>query len=405
MNAPLLFHSVLSRLWRHKGKTLFMGLGIMVAVLATVLLQAVLGSVNAAFDSFIERAYPADGIVVMAGGGFMTRQRGPANLQLADVETIAATLGITEWDPIVFIGFRDVRHEGNNTSVSIVGLSEVAEGLRRRSAQEGEFFSPDEVRGKANVALLGSTTAKTLFPGRTPVGAHIFIDNIPFEVKGVLETVGVDPHGLDQDHVIWLPYTTVLQKMLKRDAISGAMLSMGDPGRVEEAKEEIAGILRERHQIGEGQEDDFSIVTPTFMRDLRARSARTWNIFVPLIAGTSFLISTIVILSIMQISIKGRIPEIGLRKAVGARSRDLQVQIILEVLLVAVVASLIGLVLAQIGSAALTPMLAAKFGVKKVSAPVLVVIIAVGAALATALLGGIWPARRVAKLDPVEALR
>jgi putative ABC transport system permease protein len=174
---------------------------------------------------------------------------------------------------------------------------------------------------------------------------------------------------------------------------------------VEEVRNEITKIMREQHHIGEGQEDDFSVITSALMQDFLDRSFRTFNVFVPLIAGTAFLISAMVILSIMQISIKGRTPEIGLRKAVGARSRDLQAQIVLEVVMVSAVASLIGLLLAQLGIAALTPVLAAKFGVRHVNPPVLVLIVAVCAAMLTGLLGGTLPARRAAKLNPVEALK
>ena len=406
MNPSLLFRTILLRMWRYKAKTLFMALGIIVGVLATVLLQTVLGSVDAAFGTFIDRAYPADGIVLMAGGGFMSGG-GPGrdNLRLTDVETVVNSLGVKEWDPVVYARIRDVVHEGKSVAVSVVGYSEKAESVRRRSVQEGEFFSADDVRSRANVALIGSHTARSLFPGESPIGAQLFIDNLPFEVKGVLETIGADPHGGDQDNSIWVPYTTLMDKMLKVDNVSGATLIIEDMSRSEEIKEEITTILRERHQLGEGQKDDFSVVPPTLVRSMHAKTARTWNLFLPLIAGTAFLISAVVILSIMQISIKGRIQEIGLRRAVGARTRDLQAQIVLEVLLVSAVASVIGLLLAQLGNTALTPVLAAKFGAKHVSPPAMALIVAVGAAMATGLVGGVWPARRAAKLNPVEALK
>lgn len=405
MNGTLLLRTILRRLARFQVKTLFMGLGITISVLATVLLQTVVGSVEGAFTSFIDRAYPADGIVLIAGSGFMGGPAGRNNLKLADVEAVAGTIGSEEWDPVVFAGARDVSNAGNNMFVSVAGYSEKAEGVRRRSAIAGEYFTADEVRGRANVALIGTNTAQALFGDQSPVGAQLFIDNVAFEVKGVLEPIGADPHGGDQDNAIWVPYTTLMEKMLKQDYVNAATFLIDDPDRAEEIKEEIVTLLRERHQIGEGQEDDFSVITPVLMRDTRAKTAKTWELFVPLIAGTAFLISAIVILSIMQVSIKGRIAEIGLRKAVGARSRDVQVQIVLEVLLVSVIASLIGLVLAQIGSNALAPMLAEKFGVKQVSPPLTAVAVAVGAAMLTGLVGGLWPARRASKLNPVQALK
>jgi len=406
MNPTLLFSTVLRRLGRFKLRAVFMGLGITVGVLAAVLLQTAVMSIEGSFTSFINRAYPAGSIVVMAGTGFMAGSAGGRpNLQISDVEAVANSLGIKQWDPVITIGPRDIKQEDNIGLVNVAGFSEQAETIRGRSAQEGEFFTAEEVRNRSNVALIGSTTAKTLFPGRSPVGADLFIDNVPFKVKGVLETTGVDPHGGDQDNAIWIPYTTLMDKVMKTTQISAATLMVEDPSRIDDLQKEVAQILRERHQIGEGQQDDFSIVTPVSMRQLRSRTTSTWSLFVRLIVGTVFLVSALVILSIMQISIKGRTAEIGLRKAVGARPRDLQLQIVLEVLVVSLIASVIGLVLAEIGTTMLAPALAKKFGVKEMHPPILVIGAAVGLALVTGLLGGLWPARRAARLNPVQALK
>ena len=141
------------------------------------------------------------------------------------------------------------------------------------------------------------------------------------------------------------------------------------------------------------------------MNAMLDRSFRTFDIFIPLIAETAFVISAAVILSIMQLGIRARTAEIGLRKAVGARDRDLQLQIVLEVVIVAAVGSLAGLLLAVAGSGVLTPLLAAKFGVKQVSPSLVVCLIATAAAMVTGVVGGLLPARRAAKLDPVRALR
>ncbi|MGD2115838.1 MAG: ABC transporter permease [Acidobacteriota bacterium] len=405
MNRSLLLHAVFSRMWRYKLKTLFMALGIVVSVVATVLLHTVAGSVRESFTTFIEESYPADTILVMAGSGFMGGGEGRTDLKLPDVETVAASVPVEDWDPVIYAGGRDVRAGGVSDEVGVVGHSERAATVRRRSAQAGQFFTDDEVLRRAKVALLGSTTAEALYPDRSPIGEQIFIDGVPFEIRGVLETIGTDPHGNDQDDTIQVPYTTLMDTLLKRDYISGVTFTIADRTRSGEIADEIRRVLREQHRIGEGQEDDFSVLTSALMNDLLDRSFGTFDIFVPLIAGTAFLISLVVILAIMLVSIKGRVAEIGLRKAVGARARDVQIQIVLEVLVVSVVASLVGLLLAQAGGAALTPMLAESFGVQRVVPPVTVLVIAVLAAMATGLLGGVWPARRAAKLDPVETLR
>jgi putative ABC transport system permease protein len=405
MNTPLLMKSVTSRLWRFKGRTISMGLGITIGVLATVVLQAVAGTLEGRFLAFINRAYPADAVVLMAGGGPMSRSSGGAKLKLADVETAAASLGVTDWDPLVFAGPRDVKHGANSASISVIGHSEKAESVRRESAAEGEFFSADDIRGRAAVALLGKTAAKTLFPGEPAVGAQLFIDNVPFTVKGVLEPNGVDVHGNDQDNVIQVPYTTLMEKMLRVTSISAATMLLGDAKRVGPAQREITRLIRERHQIAEGQKDDFVVLTSDSIMTMFNRSFRTLRIFVPLIAATAFIISALVILAIMQLSIKARVSEIGLRKAVGARDRDLRLQLFLEVIMVSAVASAFGLLLAEVGIAALTPTLAVRFGVKHVSTPLVLLAVAVAASIATGVLGSLLPARRAAAMNPVEALR
>jgi putative ABC transport system permease protein len=408
MNPTLLLRGILQRMTRFKLKTLFMGLGIATAVLAMVLLYSVLNSVEKLFLSFIDRSYPADAVVVMAGSGFMGNVVGRASLKLSEMEAVANQLGSPAWDPLLTMGARDIKRDSNLVSVSVVGVSHNAESVRRRSAAEGEFFSEDDLERRANVVLLGSTTAKNLFPGESAVGQQIFFDNLPFEIKGVLETIGSDPHGTDQDDTVWLPITTLMDRVLKIDFVAGSTFLLDDPNRAESAKQEITEYLRKEHQIGAGQEDDFTVIVPTTVRGMHAKSYATWQLFVRLIVGTAFLISALVILSIMQVSIKGRTPEIGLRKALGARSSDIQVQIVLEVLLVAIAAAVVGLVAANLCAEAIVPKLATKFGVREVvvEAPSWgVVAVAIAAALATGVLGGLWPARKASRLDPVRALK
>lgn len=398
MNRSLLLRTISARLWRFRVRTFFMGVGITAGVLATLMLQSLAITVTERFTRFIRRAYPAGAVVVMSGGGPMA---GPANrdrLSLADVETLVAALSVREWDPML-VTLREVKHQAGTARVTIEGLSEQAESVRQLSTGEGEFLTADEVASRATVAVVGTTTARNL---GLRTGATLFVDNLAFEVKGVLAERGLDVHGRDQDDVIVVPYTTLMEKMMRVTYVPAATLVVDD-ARV--AKPEIERILRERHQIAAGQEDDFTVLTTEAVMEMFNRSLGTMRVFVPLIAATAFLISALVVLSVMQLSIRARTAEIGLRKAVGARERDLRLQILLEVTSVALLASLAGVALAPIGLRALMPVLTARLGIQQVAIPVSLIAVAVFAAVATGVLGALLPAGRAARLDPVTALR
>jgi len=404
MNGPLLRATVVRRLTRHKGRALVMGLGPALGVLATVLLVTVSGQVRAKFLAFLDAAYPPDGIVVYSGGGPMSAG-GPRRLTVADVETIVAATGVPAWDPLVFAGPRDVRRDGETSSVPVMGLSEQGAYVRRRGARQGDYLTAAEVSSRAAVALLGATTAAQLFGDASPLGETIYVDGTAYVVRGVLEERGSDPHGGDQDHVVVVPYTTLLDRVLRTTSLSAVSFRLDDPGRVEAAGREIAELLRREHQIAAGQQDDFSVFTSATMQAMFRRSFRTFDLFVPLIAGTLFLVSALVILAVAQLGMRARRGEIGLRKAVGASAGDLETQIVWEVLLVAGVAALVGLALVPLGLRLLEPLLAAKFGLRELTLSLPPVVLAVAAAVLTALAGAVLPARRAARLEAVAALR
>jgi putative ABC transport system permease protein len=404
MNSSLLVPAIAKRLWRFKARTFFMGLGITIGVLATVLLQSVAMTVTQRFTIFIKKMFPADSIVVMSGGGPMA---GPANrdrMRLDDVQTIVSALSIREWDPVI-VTRRDVKFGANNISGLIEGHSEQGQTVHDLTPSDGDFFTADDVRGRRNVAVIGATTAKALFPAQSPIGAQLFIDGAPFRITGVLAKRGLDVHGRDQDDVIIVPYTTLMEKLLRVNYVPAVTLKLDDVRRVKPAKQEIERILRERHHIGQGEQDDFTVMTTEVVMQMFNRSLGTMRIFVPLIAATAFIISALVILTIMNLTVRARTAEIGLRKALGARDRDVQLQLFLEVGAVALGSAIAGVVLARIGVKTFVPMLLHRMGIQSVNVPLSVVVVAVLAAVATGIAGALLPARRASRLDPVQALR
>jgi ABC-type antimicrobial peptide transport system permease subunit len=404
LNGRLLARSALLRLWRYRARSFFTGLAIALGVFSTVALLTLEGRVRERFRLFLEDAYPADGIVLIAGSGPMGGP-GPRNLRLEDVEAVAAETALDAWDPVVMIGFRDVRGDGAAQRAPIVGGSHRAPHVRRRGAAEGAYFDATGVASAARVALLGTTTAGKLFPGRSAVGERIFVDNLAFAVVGVLEPRGADPHGGDLDDIVVVPYTTLQSTLSRSTALSGAMFRVADRARVEALAREMTAIVRNEHGIVAGQPDDFSVFTSASMQAMFRRSFRTVQLFGPLLSATLFLIAALVVLTLGQLGVKARRREIGLRRAVGARGRDIETQLVVETLAISTVAALAGLLLAQGAFVVLGPLAERKFGLDELAASPTAAISALVGAWIAGLAGGVWPARRAARLDPVAALR
>lgn len=280
-----------------------------------------------------------------------------------------------------------------------------SEIVHARGVREGDFFTAEDLRNRAHVGLIGSTTAQKLFGTESPLGRQLYVDGVAFEIKGVLEKAGMDPHGFDQDDALLVPYTTLIDHVLHTDAVNAITYVLADPLQTEQAGERAAAVVRERHRIVAGQQDDFSLVTADQMQRQVRKTFRIFDIFVPLIGGTAFLIAGLVLLGIMMISVRERTAEIGLRRAVGARASDLQLQIVLEVLIIAAAASVAGLVLAKALALWLAPLLQARFGVRHFDVTPAAMGVGVLAALVTAMLGALLTARRAARMNPVTALR
>ena len=407
MNRELFLHTVFARLTRFKGRALLMALGIIVSVLATVLVGSLSGTIRATFDGFIGRLYPDDGITLVAGTNFMGGGGlGRDSLRLKDVEAVVAALpAIVAWDPTNSAGRRDIKVGDRNTRVGVAGYSEKYGEVRRHLVREGEAFTADEVAGRSRVALIGPTTARTLFADSSPVGATLFIDNVPYRVKGLLEPLGMSPHGDDLDNVVAVPYTVVMDSILKVDFVRGAGFKVAHAEDVDAVSQQIVAIVRQRHDIRAGQADDFTVITPTQMHAMVAKTFGTLNLFVVLICAAAFAVSAIVLLNVMLATIRRRTAEIGLRKAVGADTADIRDQVVSEVVVIAAAGCVAGVVMAYPLMAFIAPRLAAKFGFTGATVSLSAVAIAAVAAIVTGLIGALWPALRAARLNPVDALR
>jgi putative ABC transport system permease protein len=390
---------------RHRLRTFFMMLGTFIGVLALTIVVAIgQGTRDAVLDN-IERMFGGTSILLSAGGGGMMggpRGAGPTTtLTIDDMDAIQSTVqGIRAWDPMVQAGSREVVHQGISSTVRILGHSSRHEEVWGRGASRGAFFGEAEVRSSARVALVGQTLAREVFQGADPIGLQLRIGAVQFEVIGILDSMGIDPHGWDRDNEAIIPYTTAMRRLLNVDYIGTAKLLAESDGDLEPAVLAIEGLLRERHALAEDEPNDFSMITPIQVREMVGSMNRVFTLFLPIIAGVSLLIGAIVVANLMLMGVNERRSEIGLRKAVGARGRDIRMQFLLESSLVTVVGGLLAIVVAAGALAFIAQMM-------EISSimPWEAATLGLGAAVFVGLIAGVAPARRAAALDSATTLR
>jgi putative ABC transport system permease protein len=285
-------------------------------------------------------------------------------------------------------------------TTSIVGTTPEFQEVRNFRPASGEFFEDEHLRSAARVAMLGQTVVQNLFGASDPVGETIRINNVPFKVIGVMEAKGLDLAGQDQDDQILVPLRTALRRLFNLTYLSTIYVSVRDSEVMEQAGAEIADLLRERHRLHAGAPDDFTIQSQAAILETQEAVSGTFTLLLGSIGGISLLVGGIGILAIMLIAVRERTREIGIRRAVGARRKDILLQFLVETMLLSVLGGaggvFLGIVAAKVVSLATSwPMLI----------PWVVALAAVAFSMLLGLAFGVYPARKAAALDPVVALR
>ena len=306
-----------------------------------------------------------------------------------------------------FFGFGVVEYSRESMNVQISGVTTNYQSVRQFYVEAGEFFTEADDRAAARVAVIGQTVLATLFPdGEDPIGRSIKINNLPFRVIGILEKKGGGMFG-DQDAVVLIPLATAQQRLFSartpsgRYQVSVIYLQARNDEAMEPLAAQIADVLRERHNIQFRDEDDFTIVTQNDLISAFGEVTGVLTIFLGAIAGISLLVGGIGIMNIMLVSVTERTREIGLRKAVGAKRRDILGQFLIEAMMLSLVGGAIGIIIGALGSQAVA--------LFQPDLPVAVtldsVLLATGFAAAIGLFFGMYPAIRAAALNPIDALR
>ena len=289
----------------------------------------------------------------------------------------------------------------DNWATTINGTEPQYFDIRSWPIAEGSSFSQDDVSMAANVAVIGETVRKNLFGATDPVGETVRINNLPFKVVGLLTAKGTSAAmGQDQDDIILVPITTLQKKITGQDWLRWIMVSAVSKDASYTAQEQITALLRDRHRIRQGQDDDFFVRNLADIADLADQNARLFTILLGSIASISLIVGGIGIMNIMLVSVTERTREIGIRMAIGATEGDVQQQFLIEAVVLSIVGGAVGILSGMGASYLITQTL---------GWPVLVsptaILAAVLFSMAVGVFFGFYPARKAARMDPIEALR
>ncbi len=343
-------------------------------------------------------------LVILPGtvtlGGARTGSGGRQTLVASDAKAIMDEIPVVSGASPVVRQVQQVIAGDQNWSTPVQGVAPEFQQIREWQVQEGRFISQADVESTAKVALIGQTVAYNLFGDSDPIGAVIRIKKIPFHVIGILGAKGQTGNGTDQDDVIMVPYTTMMKLVMGVTYIQQIIVAAVSADTTQEANNQIASLLRQRHKIRPGADDDFIIRNLSDIAEAASNSATVMAVLLGSIASVSLLVGGIGIMNIMLVSVTERTREIGIRMAVGARSRDIMLQFIVEAVVMAASGGVIG-ILVGIGSSNLIKYLA--------ELPTLIRpdIIAISFLVSgtVGIFFGFYPARKAAQLDPIDALR
>jgi putative ABC transport system permease protein len=291
------------------------------------------------------------------------------------------------------------RWEAGIVPTSAVGMTADGFLIRNIDIAEGRFFTPEEGRARRRVAVLGPTAARNLFGDTVPIGIRFRLGRVPFEIIGVTEPKGMDANGVDQDDVIFVPLATAMRRLMNVAHVQSIYVQASGVGALDRAEMEIQDLLRERHRL-RGKRDDFTIQNQATLIAAERETLRDMTLLIGSVAAISLVVGSVGILAVMLLSVRERTREIGLRRALGARCRDIQFQFLMESTMLASAGGIIG-VMGGIGIVYLMPLLG--YWEASLSWPIIV-----GTLFFSTTVGiifGYYPAVRAARLEPVVALR
>lgn len=393
----------LSALTRNRMRSFLTALGIIIGVGAVIAMV----SIGEGAKQEVEERFNSMGtnlLFVRPGSRSYRGRHGGAgtytNLKEADALAILNGCDSVQYVSPNVNTHTQVIYQNKNWNTSIYGVSDKFPEIRKWEIEEGVFFNESMLKSGQKVCVLGSEVSKNLFEGAYPIGQIIRINKIPFRVLGVLKSKGESGGWFNQDDMISIPYTTAQKRLLGINHIQSIDVSAVSMARSTEATRQIEELLRIRHKIAPGSEDDFNVRNMSEIAEGAADSTRILSILLGGIASISLLVGGIGIMNIMLVSVTERIREIGIRMSVGAREKDILFQFLTEAIVLSVMGGLLGIVLGVTGS-----WLISHFSGMQTLVSFGAIILAFLFSASIGIFFGFYPARKASRLNPIDALR
>ncbi len=403
MKVESTFKIAFRALRRNKLRSVLTALGIIIGVGAVIAMVSIGNGAKAQVEQQI--ASLGENVILIFSGsvtssGIRTGWGSAGTLKIEDAEAIRHEVpGVIAVSEEV-ISTRQVSAGNQNWFTRVYGESPEYFDIRQWPLSDGASFTGQDVRSSNKVCVIGRTTASQVFGSEDPIGQVLRIQGVPFLVTGVLTPKGLSPQGTDQDDIVIMPYTSAMKRVIGGSTLRGINIQVASPNHLEPAQQQIIELLRQRHNIRAGRDDDFTVRNQQEIAETATATSRIMALLLGAIASVSLIVGGIGIMNIMLVSVTERTREIGVRLAVGAHGRDILTQFLIEAVTLSVIGGAIGILLG-LGASRMLSVFA--HWPTLISIPSIIAAFFVSAAVG--IFFGFYPAREAARLDPIEALR
>ncbi len=403
MTIPDLFQETYSALSANKTRSGLTVLGIVIGIGSVIAMvsigQGASGQIKSSIEGLGSNLLTVMPGFLQPGRGFVSAGRGSAqSLKNEDIEVLRQISGVAYLSPEAQRRFQIVASTGNNTNLTVIGVIPEYAQVRNVSTAQGSFIAESHLRSLGRVAVLGPTVAQDLFGDQDAVGKTIRINRANFKVIGVLQSKG-SAGFFNPDNTIFVPLTTMQKILIGDEFLSNIAISVATKDLMPQVQEEATAALLQKHRV-DPQSPDFSIVSQADILGTLTQVTDTFTIFLAAVAGISLIVGGIGIMNMMLTTVTERTREIGLRKAIGAKKKDISMQFLVEAVMLTFIGGIAGVILGWIIS-----VLVSNFAGIATQVSIQTILLAFGVSAAIGIIFGYYPARRAASLNPIEALR